>query len=109
MTNINMFFDFNYVEQQYTIKFIGVADIVSRVGGYMASLMPLVRLSAPLFFLYFFYNLAEILSELATKWFIEKSVSYLKKVASKLDEIVILSYLHPNLNQVLINRSKQIS
>lgn len=57
-TVIKMFFDFKYEEQVYTIKYIGVGDIFSRVGGYMGSLMPLVRMSAPIFFLYFFYNLS---------------------------------------------------
>jgi hypothetical protein len=36
-------------------------DIVSRIGGYMASFLPVIQISSPLFLLYYLYKLSEIL------------------------------------------------
>lgn len=56
---INLMFD--YTQQKYEIRYVGALDIISRIGGYMASFLPIMNISAPLFLLYFLYKLSQVL------------------------------------------------
>lgn len=53
--------NFEYTEQRFTIKYVGVMDIVSRVGGYVASFLPLMNILGPLLVLQYLRQLSEVL------------------------------------------------
>ena len=52
--------DFDFTERVYNIHFYGVMDILSRLGGLRASLLPIFGLLAPLFVTSFLYQLAKV-------------------------------------------------
>ena len=62
-TNIIVQFKFDFVERVYKIDYFGVFDIMSKIGGFQASLLPLIRFAAPLFGLYFLNKLSIILRD----------------------------------------------
>ena len=50
----------NYVQREYTFKYVGWGDIMSAIGGINAFLTPIVRNIMPLFILWFLFELAKI-------------------------------------------------
>jgi len=53
----------NFVERSYTLKYFTVFDIMSKIGGFRASIMPIVGELAPFFVLFFLVSLSQIIQE----------------------------------------------
>ena len=53
----------NFVERSYTLKYFTVFDIMSKIGGFQASIMPIVGELAPFFVLFFLVSLSQIIQE----------------------------------------------
>ena len=45
--------NFNYIEKEFTTKYFGVLDIMAKVGGLQASILPIMRIATPWFALAF--------------------------------------------------------
>ena len=54
--------ELDFTERQYTIKYYGIADILAKVGGMKASVLPIINSLLPLLAFYFLYCLACIIS-----------------------------------------------
>lgn len=63
---------------------MGTLDIISRLGGYMGSLLPVIRLSAPVFLMYYLYQLSDVMRNNGTKEWFEKSKNFLEEVQKSL-------------------------
>lgn len=55
--------DFDFTERIYTIKYFGIMDVMSTLGGLRASILPLLGWFIPLMTLHFLYSLAGIIDE----------------------------------------------
>lgn len=55
--------DFDFTQREYTLKFYTFDDILAKVGGLRASIMPILAFFAPLLVLYFLFELASIIKE----------------------------------------------
>ena len=53
----------NFVERRFTIKYFTFFDILTRIGGFRASIMPFINYLAPLVVLYFLIKLAKIIKD----------------------------------------------
>lgn len=53
----------NFVERRYILKYFTVFDIMSKIGGFRASVMPIVGEFAPFFVLAFLVQLSKIIQE----------------------------------------------
>lgn len=62
-TSIVSNLDFDFTERIYNIEYFGLMDIMSKLGGLRASIMPLVGYLAPLFALHFLWSLAGIIDD----------------------------------------------
>jgi len=51
----------NFVERRYILKYFTVFDIMAKIGGFRASIMPIVGEFAPFFVLAFLVQLAKII------------------------------------------------
>ena len=60
-------FQFDYTERVYTYSYFGISDILAKIGGLNASIMPIVGRFAPFFALYFMLELAAIIKDHLTK------------------------------------------
>jgi hypothetical protein len=56
-TQLNM----NFVERRYILSYFTVFDIMSKIGGFRASVMPIVGEFAPFFILFFLVQLSKII------------------------------------------------
>ena len=45
--------NFNFIEKEFTTKYFGVLDIMSKIGGLQTSVMPMIRMATPWFALVF--------------------------------------------------------
>lgn len=63
IANIN----YDFTERQYTIEYVGINDVLSRVGGMRSSVLPIIALLVPYVSLYFLVLLADIIREAAAK------------------------------------------
>ena len=52
--------DFDFTQREYTLKFYDFGDILAKIGGLRASIMPFFLFFAPLLVLYFLIELAKI-------------------------------------------------
>ena len=53
--------NFDYIEKEFTTSYFSVMDIMSKVGGLQASVMPLMRIATPFFMLRFLLDLSVII------------------------------------------------
>jgi len=53
----------NFVERRYILSYFTVFDIMSKIGGFRASVMPIVGEFAPLFILFFLVQLSKIIQQ----------------------------------------------
>ena len=54
-TNVMIMINFDYTEKIFTIKYTGVMDILQRVGGLQASIIPVMRFASPWLMLLFLF------------------------------------------------------
>ena len=55
--------DFDFTERIYDVSYFGIMDLMSKLGGLRASIMPILGYVAPLLALHFLYSLAGIIDE----------------------------------------------
>lgn len=55
--------DFDFTERIYDIQYFGILDLLSKLGGLRASLVPILGYAAPFLALHFLYSLAGIIDE----------------------------------------------
>jgi len=59
-STLTMPVDFDFTQREYTLKFYDFGDILAKIGGLRASIMPFFLFFAPLLVLYFLIELAKI-------------------------------------------------
>ena len=103
-------FSFDYVERVYTIKYFTLFDVMSKIGGFSASLMPIIRYLSPLLTLMFLNKLAKILRDKIKTDLKQKFVLFLAEAKVQFTgillsinrgEIVGLSNITPVLTKVI--------
>ena len=60
-TDIVCNIDFDFTERVYFLKYFGFVDILAKLGGLYASILPIVGYFIPLFMLHFLYSIAVII------------------------------------------------
>ena len=55
--------DFDFTERIYDVHYFGVADVLAKLGGLSASILPFFTYIVPLMTLHFLYTLAGIISD----------------------------------------------
>ena len=55
--------DFDFTERIYVIHYFGIMDLLSKLGGLRASILPILGYAAPLLALHFLYTLAGIIDD----------------------------------------------
>ena len=66
---------------------MGVADIMARVGGLSASILPILRITGPLIVLWFLINLSNILREAHKKDYNSNIINFMKLTIEKLTSL----------------------
>lgn len=54
--------DFDFTQRRYSYNYFGVFDILAVLGGFRASIVPIVGVFMPLIYLHFLWSLAGIIS-----------------------------------------------
>ena len=62
-TNIVSNIDFDFTERIYDIQYYGILDVLAKLGGLRASILPIVGYFAPLLTLHFLYTLGGIVDQ----------------------------------------------
>ena len=55
--------DFDFTERIYDVHYFGIMDLLSKLGGLRASILPILGYVAPLLTLHFLWSLAGIIDE----------------------------------------------
>ena len=55
--------DFDFTERIYDIQYYGVMDVLAKLGGLRASILPMIGYIVPLLTLHFLYSLAGIIDD----------------------------------------------
>lgn len=55
--------DFDFTERIYVIHYFGIMDLLSKLGGLRASILPILGYAAPLLALHFLWSLAGIIDD----------------------------------------------
>ena len=55
--------DFDFTQREYKYKYFDLDDIVAKIGGLRASIMPILNFFMPLVILYFLIELSKIIKE----------------------------------------------
>lgn len=61
-SNIIQTINFDFTQRVYDMEYYDLLDLLSKLGGLRASILPLIGYIIPLLSLHFFYKLAEIIS-----------------------------------------------
>ena len=59
VSNVN----FEFTERIYDVEYFGIMDLLSKLGGLRASILPIIGYVAPFLALHFFYSLAGIIDD----------------------------------------------
>ena len=60
-SDVNIMLDHDFTEVQYTIKYFGFADILSKIGGIIASLNPVMHLITPMLIIFYLSKLSQVI------------------------------------------------
>lgn len=60
-SDVNIMLDHDFTEVQYTIKYFGFADIMSKIGGIVASLNPVMGILAPMLIIFYLSTLSQLI------------------------------------------------
>lgn len=82
--NLNM----NFVERQYILNFYTFGDIMSKVGGLSASIMPILGEFTPFFVLFFLLQVTRVIKDKIQSNYENRLSSFLNKSSSDLTEIM---------------------
>lgn len=77
-TSVIIMINFDYTEKIFTIKYTGVLDIMQRIGGLQASIMPIMRFANPWLYLVFLIALCRIIREKAQDMYKNEILTFLK-------------------------------
>lgn len=108
-SNLDIALNFNYIEQTYTIKYVGVLDIVSRIGGYMASFLPLINILGPFLLLRFLKELADVMRILSVQEFFALSKNYFEVAREELIELVQTEKLDKCIIEMIGKRIQELN
>ena len=70
--------DFDFTERVYDVHYFGIMDLLSKLGGLRASIIPIIGYFTPLIALHFFYSLAGIIDEKMSKYQLKEMLSLIK-------------------------------
>jgi hypothetical protein len=84
----SMLLNFDYTERLFTINYVTITDIISRVGGYMAAFLPVLNVASPLMLIYFLYTLGDAIKTVKIREFFARSKDFLSEVKTKLQLIL---------------------
>lgn len=96
-----MVLNFDYTEQLFTINFVTVGDIISRVGGYMAAFLPVLQIMTPLLLIYFLYTLGDAMRAVKTREYFASSRDFLNQVKTKLELLLESQLFHEDLEKLI--------
>jgi hypothetical protein len=68
----------NFVERQYILHFYSFGDIMAKLGGFRASIMPIVDWFGPFFVLFFLMSLAGIIKNNISKTYETELKDFIK-------------------------------
>lgn len=71
-TDIVLSLNMKFVERQYILNYYTLGDLLSKVGGLRASIMPIIGYFSPLFVLYFLLELARVIKKSLNKDYTDK-------------------------------------
>ena len=94
------------MEQKFVITTKGVLDIISKIGGYAASFGPALRITTPLFVLYFFHMMYRVLNSIKKQQLFNKAFIFLKTAKTKIS--LILEDLTWDLGEDVVNQTKEV-
>lgn len=87
--------------QKFTVKFVEVGDVMSKIGGYVAAMMPALQVASPLLLLSFLYKLSQIMRYLSVKKFFNASAEFLNNFKTQVEKIIKLDKLKPEFVAVI--------
>ena len=69
--------DFDFTQRVYSYSYFTVSDILAKMGGLSASIMPIIGRLAPFFALYFLLELSAIIKDHLTKRYNEEVIKFI--------------------------------
>ena len=67
----------NFVQRRYTIKYFTIMDIISKLGGIKASIVPIANKFTPIFVIFFLILLVQVIQEKQEQSYKDQLISYL--------------------------------
>lgn len=83
--------DFDFTERIYELQYYGVMDIMSKLGGLRASIIPLLGYLLPLLTLHFLYSLAGIIDDKITN---DKHTEMVKMIEISIKQFRLIKAAH---------------